>query len=70
METTFGKYIEAIRITAGLSQNALADKIEIEKSTVSRWEAGKAYPKRNQLKKLIDLFPERREQILIAYITD
>lgn len=70
MGTTFGQYIRAVRTTAGCSQDTMAEKIKVEKSTISRWEAGKAFPKRTQLKRLIDLFPSYKEQMIDAWLND
>ena len=41
---TFGKYILQKRKDAGLSQKALAEKLFVSESAVSKWERGLSYP--------------------------
>lgn len=48
------------------TQAELAKNLNIEKSTVSKWETGKAYPRRNLLKKLTYLFNCTESEILVA----
>lgn len=40
----FGKRLQEARTAAGLSQQALADKIGVTKATISNWELGKREP--------------------------
>ncbi|MDE5946463.1 MAG: helix-turn-helix domain-containing protein [Oscillospiraceae bacterium] len=41
---TFGKFIRSKRKEQGLSQKALADKLYVTESAVSKWERGLSYP--------------------------
>lgn len=41
---TFGKFIQAKRKEAGLSQKALAERLYVTESAVSKWERGVSYP--------------------------
>lgn len=41
---TFGKFIKSKRNEAGLSQKALAEKLYVTESAVSKWERGLSYP--------------------------
>ena len=43
-ETAFLKYLEKLRTEKGLSQQTLADKMYVTRSTVVRWETGSRLP--------------------------
>lgn len=40
----FGKRLQEARVAAGLSQQALAEKIGVKKAAISKWELGKREP--------------------------
>lgn len=40
------------RKAAGITQNELADTLRIDRSTVAKWETGKAYPRAALLPKI------------------
>lgn len=44
------------RTEAGLSQDALAEKIFVSRQTISNWETGKNYPDINSLLRMSDVF--------------
>lgn len=44
-----GKKIKAIRKTRGLSQQQLADLMEVTRSTISNWECNRRSPHLNEL---------------------
>ena len=44
--------IKKLRLAAGLTQEQLAKKVDVDQSAVSLWEAGKAKPLRKIHKKL------------------
>ena len=48
--------IKELREKAGLSQAEVAAAMEVDASTVSKWEANVAYPRASQLPKLADRF--------------
>ncbi|AGB62617.1 putative lambda repressor-like DNA-binding protein [Bacillus phage phiAGATE] len=50
------KRLKKIRMDAGYSIYTLAAKLEVDSSTISVWENGKRFPRRNVLEKLEDLF--------------
>ena len=56
-----------LRITIGLTQAGLADRLGISRRAVAEWEGGLSYPKAERLKQLITLgvqqkaFPAGRE---------
>lgn len=47
-----GKKIQAIRKTRGLSQQQLADLMEVTRSTISNWECNRRSPHLNELEQL------------------
>ena len=49
-----GKKIRSARQNAGLSQNALARRINRSQSHIARWEAGKFVPELHSLQTLAD----------------
>ncbi|MCR5499747.1 MAG: helix-turn-helix domain-containing protein, partial [Acetatifactor sp.] len=44
------------RTEAGLSQDALAEKIFVSRQTISNWETGKNYPDINSLLRMSEVF--------------
>lgn len=48
--------IKQYRISKGLSQNELAEKLFVTRQAVSKWELGKAVPDLDTLKKLSEIF--------------
>jgi len=42
----FGEALDQVRREAGLSRKALADVLEVDESSVWRWENGKSWPER------------------------
>lgn len=51
-----GKNIYTLRKKSGLSQEELAEKINITRQTISNWELGETYPNPEQLKLISELF--------------
>lgn len=47
--------IAAARVNAGLSQRELAEKLNVNASTVFNWENGKSEPNATQLRKISEL---------------
>lgn len=47
-----GKKIKAIRKTRGLSQQQLAELMDVTRSTISNWECGRRSPHLNELESL------------------
>src|SRR5713101_8030420 len=63
----FAQLMLTLRITIGLTQAGLADRLGISRRAVAEWEGGLSYPKAEHLKQLITLgvqqqaFPAGRE---------
>ena len=49
-----GKRIQEIRIRRGMTQEQLADRIHISKSSISEWEACKRVPQMKTLRKIAE----------------
>lgn len=48
--------IKAARVNAGLSQKNAANALNVSNKTLSNWEAGKTFPKANQVEELCVLY--------------
>ena len=61
----FANNLQALRKTHGnLSQEALADQMNVSRQTVSKWESGAAYPEVDKLAALADYFHCTLDQLL------
>ncbi|MCD7866155.1 MAG: helix-turn-helix domain-containing protein [Clostridiales bacterium] len=63
---TFGKYILQKRKAAGLSQKALADKLFVSESAVSKWERGLSYPDITLVTSLCEALHVSEHELLTA----
>lgn len=61
---TFGKRVKRLRIKKGLTQEALAKKFLLNKSSVSRYERGQQLPEIDVLTKLADFFDVSTDYLL------
>ena len=55
-EMTFGERLYKIRKEANLSQEELAELMDVSRQSVSKWESDKAYPEMTRLLFLSDYF--------------
>ncbi len=55
-ELNYRKLLIELREKHNLSQEELADKLEVSRQTVARWESGKNNPAANQIAKLCKIF--------------
>lgn len=46
----------SLRRENGLTQLALAEKMEVSRQTISRWESGEAFPSSDNLRRLGELY--------------
>lgn len=51
----FANFITYERIKLGLTQDELAKMLDVERSSISKWETGKQKPNVNTAKKLADI---------------
>ena len=52
----FGENLQQLRKEKGLSQEKLADTLEVSRQAISKWESNTAYPETEKLIALSDLF--------------
>ncbi len=53
---TFGERLYEMRRKSGLSQEQLAEKLEVSRQSISKWESDKAYPEMTRLLFMSDYF--------------
>ena len=53
---TFGEKLQSLRQKAGMSQDALAEKLGVSRQAVSRWERDETMPETEKVIALADLF--------------
>ena len=53
---TFGEKIQALRKDAGMSQEELAERLEVSRQAISKWERGAGYPETEKLIRMSRLF--------------
>lgn len=53
---TFGENLQFLRKRQGMTQEALAEKMEVSRQSVSKWESNSAYPEMDAILRLCDLF--------------
>ena len=52
----FGENLYNLRKTAKMSQEKLAEKMDVTRQSVSKWENGESYPEMEKIMKLCDIF--------------
>ena len=70
MTIAFGNRLVELRKKAGLSQEAVADKLGISRQAVSRWETGEASPDTDNLVALADLYGCSLDELVRQSKTD
>ena len=53
---TFGEKLQRLRQRAGMSQDALAEKLGVSRQAVSRWERDETMPETDKVIALAELF--------------
>lgn len=53
---TFGENLQFLRKRANMTQEELAEKMEVSRQSVSKWESNAAYPETETILRLCDLF--------------
>lgn len=53
---TFGENLQFLRKRAGMTQEGLAEKMDVSRQSVSKWESNAAYPETDAILRLCDLF--------------
>ena len=63
-QVKIGKYLQELRKEKGLTQEQLADKMGVDRRTVSRWETGNNLPDLDILIELSDLYEVGLRELL------
>ncbi len=63
-----GEKITNLRMMAGMSQEQLAEKIDVSRQSVSKWEMDQALPQIDKVTQLCDLFGISTDQLLYEQI--
>lgn len=66
----FGDNLKKLRKNKNLSQEQLAEKVDVSRQSVSKWETGEAYPEMNNILKLCKIFHCRINDLVNDAITD
>jgi transcriptional regulator with XRE-family HTH domain len=64
MRMTFGEKLQRLRQKAGMSQDALAEKLSVSRQAVSRWERDETMPETDKVIALADLFGVTTDYLL------
>ena len=61
---TIGQKITTLRMASGLSQEDLAEKLDVSRQSVSKWESGRGYPNIDSLKEISMFFSVSIDELL------
>ena len=61
---TFGQKLQSLRQKSGMSQDALAEKLNVSRQAVSRWERDETMPEADKIVALADLFGVTTDYLL------
>ena len=66
----FGENLYNLRKTAKMSQEKLAEKMDVTRQSVSKWENGESYPEMEKIMKLCDVFHCKINDLVHEDMTD
>lgn len=64
MPMTFGEKLQSLRQRAGMSQDALAERLQVSRQAVSRWERDETMPETDKVVALADIFGVTTDYLL------
>lgn len=67
---TLSDRLQKLRKTHNLSQEQLAEKLDVSRQAISKWESGQANPDINNLLKLSNIYEVSTDYILLGKETD
>lgn len=67
---TLSDRLQELRKTHSLSQEQLAEKLDVSRQAISKWESGQANPDINNLLKLSNIYEVSTDYILLGKETD
>lgn len=68
MDLDWGRRIREYRGRSGMTQQALADDLGVDRTTISRWERGRDEPSLSFRRRLMNLTPSYRESVVRGLI--
>ena len=63
---TFGEKLQSLRQRAGMSQDALAERLQVSRQAVSRWERDETMPETDKVVALADIFGVTTDYLLAS----
>lgn len=66
----FGENLKLLRTKKGYSQETLAEKVNVSRQSVSKWETGESYPEMNNILELCKIFHCKINDLVNDNITD
>lgn len=60
--------MKAARVNVGLSQKSAAESLRVSNKTLGSWEAGKSFPKANQIIEICELYGISYDDLI--FLTD
>ena len=60
----FNEKLQALRKQKGLTQEALAEKLYVSRTAISKWESGRGYPEIDSLKAIAKFFSVTVDELL------
>ena len=61
---TFGEKLQRLRQKAGLSQDALAERLDVSRQAVSRWERNETMPETDKIVLMAEMFGVTKDYLL------
>ena len=61
---TFGEKMQALRQSTGMSQDALAERLDVSRQALSRWERDETMPETDKVVVLADIFGVTTDYLL------
>lgn len=62
---TFGEKLQSLRRKAGMSQDTLAERLEVSRQAVSKWERDEAMPETEKVVRIAKLFEVSLDELLL-----
>lgn len=66
----FGENLQNLRKQKRMSQEQLAEKVDVSRQSISKWERGESYPTMNNIMTLCDIFHCKLNDLVHEEITD
>lgn len=66
----FGENLQNLRKSKNMSQEKLAEKVEVSRQSISKWERGESYPTMNNIMSLCSIFHCKLNDLVHESLTD